>query len=98
MHLQAAHKRKRPPNPDKLHAYRLIQLGQWMWRGALDEVGEPRELAKHYHQLAGRCYRLAAIAAEPAVSDGFRRIGDDLAAKADYLEANGGQGDQAGAG
>jgi len=61
-------------------------------------VDDPGELAKHYHQLAERCYRLAAIATEPTVSDGFRRMGDGLAAKANYLEAKGGQGNQTGAG
>jgi hypothetical protein len=69
-----------------------------MWRGALGEEGEARELARHYHQLAERCHRLASIACMPAVSEAFIRMGDDWAAKADYLEAKGGRGTQTGAG
>jgi len=60
----------------------------------LGEVVEPRELAKRYHQLAEQCYRLAAIASEPAVSEGFIRMGDGLAAKANHLEAKDGPGSQ----
>jgi hypothetical protein len=80
--------RARPaPSPEKLEGRRVIQLGQWWWRVALGEVNEPRELAKHYRQLAERCYRLAAIGSGPAVSEAFARMGDDLAAKANYLQA-----------
>jgi hypothetical protein len=78
---------RQAPSPDKLNGHRVIQLGQWWWRLALGEVNEPRELARHYRQLAERCYRLAAIGSGRAVSEGFVRMGDDLAAKANYLEA-----------
>ena len=85
-------------SPDKLQRYRLIQLGQWWRPGAIGGAHEPTELAKRYLDLAERCRRLAAIASEPAVSDGFRRMGDDLAAKAGCLGAKAGQGSYTDAG
>ena len=92
-HRQRTRTRARQaPSPDKLNAFRVIQLGQWWRRGATGEADEPRELARHYHQLAERCYGLAAIASEPVVFEGFMRMGDGLAAKANCLEAEGGQG------
>ena len=75
------------PSPSKLRAYRPIQLGPRRQRG---EPAEPRELAKRYRALAEQCYRLGAVAGEPAVSAGFMRMGDDFAAKADRLEGAGG--------
>jgi hypothetical protein len=89
---------RQPASPDKLQRYRLVQLGQWWRPGAVGGVSEPGELAKRYRQLAERCRRLAAIASEPAASDGFRRMGDELAAKANHLEAKRAQGNQSGAG
>jgi hypothetical protein len=91
--------RARPtPRPDKRNALRVVQIGQWWPCGFVGGMDEPRELAKRYHQLAERCYRLAAIASELVVSEGFTRMGDDLAAKANYLAAKGGQESQTGAG
>jgi hypothetical protein len=89
--IRFPNRRRRPRtrqamSPDKLNAFGVIQVGRSS-RGALGEVVEPRELAKHYHQLAEQCYRLAAIASEPAVAEGFMRMGEGLAVKAKDLGA-----------
>jgi predicted ester cyclase len=58
-------------------------------RAAKTRVGANHlgELARHYRRLAKQCYRLAAVANEAAIPEGFSQIGD-LLKKGDLLASH----------